>query len=79
MLTALGVDINQAGQVSATATAHGGDIVGGIADVKVDGTPHDILVLDNGLILAERSDKRVEGKNRLIALARSGPVAELAA
>lgn len=78
-LTALGVDIGRAGQVSAAATAHGGDIVGGIADVKVDGSPRDMLILDNGLILAERSDKRTEGKDRLVALARSGPVTELAA
>jgi hypothetical protein len=66
------------GLVSTEATAHGGDVVGGIADMKVDGAVHDVLILDNGLILAQRTDKRTAGKHRLVALAQSGPAVELA-
>ncbi|MBL0888216.1 M48 family metallopeptidase [Myceligenerans indicum] len=74
----LGIDAGGVGLISTEATAHGGDVVGGIADMKVDGTVHDMLILDNGLILAKRLDKRTEGKHRLVALAQSGTVAELA-
>lgn len=74
----LGIDTGRVGQVATEATAHGGEIVGGIADMKVDGIAHDMLILDNGLLLAERVDRKTEGKHRLVALARSGPVVELA-
>lgn len=77
-LARLGIDTARVGQVSTEATAHGGDVVGAIADMKVDGKTHDMLILDNGLLLAERLDKRTEGKDRLHALVRSGPVVELA-
>ncbi|MCB7137139.1 M48 family metallopeptidase [Cellulosimicrobium marinum] len=74
----LGVDVASATQVAAQATAHGGQVVGGLANVKVDGTQHDVLVLDNGLVLAPCPKKTEGGKARLAALARSAPVAELA-
>ncbi|WP_125774561.1 M48 family metallopeptidase [Antribacter gilvus] len=76
-LAELGIRLEAAGLVSETATAHGGDVIGGIADVKVDGTRQDLLVLDNGFILVP-SAKKPEGKDRLIALVESGSVVELA-
>src|SRR5262245_22127613 len=77
-LAELGIDARAAIQVDTVATAHGGEIVDGYANVKVDGQPHDMLILDNGLILVPCPKKTDGGKTRLIGLIQSGPVAELA-
>ena len=77
-LTELGIDAAQATLVQATATAKGGEIVGGIANMKVDGAWHDVLILTNGLILAPGPKSTDGGKKRLRALAASAPVEELA-
>ena len=53
--------------------------MGGLANVKVDGTQHDVLVLDTGLVLRPCPKKTDGGKNRLIELLRSGEVADIAA
>ena len=37
-LAEIGVDVSSTGQVAETATAHGGEVLGGMASVKVDGT-----------------------------------------
>ncbi|MBD7999246.1 M48 family metallopeptidase [Oerskovia gallyi] len=78
-LSALGIDTARAVQVSTTATAHGAEILGGLANVKVDGAQHDVLVLDTGLVLRPCPKKSDGGKNRLIALLQSGEVADVAA
>jgi Zn-dependent protease with chaperone function len=78
-LAALGVDVAAAVMVDQVATAHGGGVLGGLANVKVNDAPHDVLILDNGLILKPCPKNRDGGKNRLIQLVRSGSVAELAA
>lgn len=78
-LDALGIDVARAVQRDAQATAHGGDVVGGLANVKVDGTYHDVLVLDVGLILTPCPKRTEGGKARLVELVRSAPVADLAA
>ncbi len=78
-LVALGVDVTAAAQVGETPTAHGGEIVGGLANVKVDGAPHDVLVLDNGLILVPCPKKTEGGRSRLVGLVQSAPVDRLAA
>jgi Zn-dependent protease with chaperone function len=78
-LDALGIDVTTAVQQSAQATAHGGDVVGGLANVKVDGTFHDVLVLDLGLVMVPCPKKTEGGKARLVQLVQSAPVAELAA
>src|SRR5262249_42410623 len=77
-LTELGIDTRAAIQVDTVATASGGEIVDGYANVKVDGVPHDLLILDNGLILVPCPKKTDGGKSRMVALIQSGPVAELA-
>jgi Zn-dependent protease with chaperone function len=77
-MAALGIDVAAAVVVDRVATAHGGDIIGGLANVSVNGAPHDVLILDNGLILKSCPKKTDGGKNRLIALVQSAPVAELA-
>lgn len=74
----LGVDVESTGQVNEAASAHGGEVVGGLASVKVDGKKHDVLVLDVGMILVPTPKKDEYGKQRLIALLQSGSVVQLA-
>jgi Zn-dependent protease with chaperone function len=78
-LTALGVDATRGVQVAAKATAHGADAIGGLANVKVDGAQHDVLVLDTGLVLRPCPKKTDGGRNRLIDLLRSGEIQDVAA
>lgn len=78
-LTDLGIDAARAVQVSTAATAHRADVIGGLANVKVDGAPHDVLVLDTGLVLRPCPKKTDGGKNRLIELLNSGEVVDIAA
>ena len=75
-LTALGVDVSAAGPDAMTASAHIGEIVGGMSDMRTNGTTYDVLVLDTGLILAE---KPPGSGGSLSALTQSGSVAEIAA
>jgi hypothetical protein len=77
-LAELGIDASKAGLVQATATAKGADIIGGLANMKVDGAWHDVLILTNGLILAPGPKSTDKGKVRLQLFARSAPVEELA-
>ena len=77
-LAEIGVDVTSTGQVAETATAHGGEVLGGLASVKVDGTKHDVLVLDIGMILVPTPKKDEYGKARMISLLQSGSVVQLA-
>jgi Zn-dependent protease with chaperone function len=78
-LTALGVDI-AARPVAVTASADIGEIVGGISEMRTDETTYDVLVLDTGLVLAEKPPESEEdGWTRLSALTNSGSAAEIAA
>ncbi len=78
-LAGLGIDVRAAVQVDRVATAHGGDIIGGLANVSVNGRPHDVLILDNGLIMRPCPKSTDGGKGRLLGWAQSAPVSELAA
>ncbi|MDQ0425719.1 M48 family metallopeptidase [Cellulomonas iranensis] len=66
-LVDLGVDVEAVGQVAERATAHGASVVAGLATVAVDGAPHDVLVLDRGLVLVPCPKKPEGGKARLAA------------
>jgi Zn-dependent protease with chaperone function len=77
-LAALGIDVQAPVQVDVVATAHGGEIIDAMANVKINGVPHDLLILDNGFIVAPCPKSTDGGKNRLIGLVQSAPVAELA-
>ncbi|WP_027342014.1 M48 family metallopeptidase [Hamadaea tsunoensis] len=77
-LAALGVRVDEARVVEAAATAKKAEIIGGIANTKVNGAESDVLILDNGLILVNGAGKSDDGKNRLIRLLQSAPVADLA-
>lgn len=77
-LRALGVDVASAGQVAERATAHGGEVVDALANVDVNGQPHDVVLLDRGLVLVPCPKKKDEGKQRLISMLASTSVVELA-
>ena len=77
-LAGLGVSVEAAVQVDTVATAHGGVVIGGLANVSVNGQPHDVLILDNGLIMRPCPKSTDGGKGRLVDWVRSGSVAELA-
>ncbi|MDG4793853.1 M48 family metallopeptidase [Micromonospora sp. WMMD1082] len=77
-LTKLGIDPTGATVVQQRATADDADVIGAIANVKVDGVQHDLLVLDRGLILVAGPGKTSAGEKRLKALLGSAPVAKLA-
>lgn len=77
-VAALGIDAERAGQVEATATAHGATVLGGLANLDVNGGQHDVVVLDNGLLLVPCPKKTEGGKNRMLTLLDSAPVVELA-
>ena len=79
-LGALGIDVTAVGEVAVTPTTEFGAIVGGIGDMKADATSYDVLVLENGLILAENPGAtEVGGWANLETLVQFGSVAELAA
>lgn len=77
-LAALGVDADAVGQVAERATAHGGEILGGIANMQVGKAPHDVVVLDNGLLLVPCPKRTEGGKDRMRALLGSASVVQLA-
>ncbi|MFJ8581655.1 M48 family metallopeptidase [Micromonospora sp. NPDC093277] len=73
-----GVDPAQATVVQARASARDADLIGGLANIKIDGREHDVLVLDNGLVLIPDPGKSSEGEQRLTTLVRAEPVSEVA-
>ncbi|WP_431836659.1 M48 family metalloprotease [Cellulomonas sp. Y8] len=77
-LTALRVDVDRAGQEAAQADALGASLLAGVASVSVDGVRHDVLVLDEGLVLVP-APRRGSGRKRLAALVEGASVGELAA
>lgn len=77
-LAALGVDPEQGRIVQRRASADGSRLLAGLANIKVDGVEHDILVLNRGLVLISGPGKADKGTKRLQELVSSVPVAELA-
>ena len=77
-LAELGIDMTRATQVNQTATAHDSEILGGLANVKVDGAQRDVLILDRGLIMRPCPKKTDGGSGRLVEFAQEAPVLELA-
>ena len=75
-LTAVGVDVSATGPVAVTASADIGEIIGGISNMKNGDTRYDVVILDTGLILAE---KPPGSGGSLSALTQSGSVAQIAA
>ncbi|MEU8190018.1 M48 family metallopeptidase [Micromonospora carbonacea] len=76
-LAELGVDPSDATVVQRRVSARDADVVGGLANIKIDGTEYDVLVLDRGLVLVADPGRASQGERRLRALVASVPVAEL--
>ena len=70
-LAELGIDVSKAALVEARATAKGAHIRGGVASMRVNGKPHDVLVLDTGLLLIPGPRRSDGGKERLARVAQS--------
>lgn len=77
-LTALGINVAAVSLVQQRANARDSELVGGIANVKVDGTPYDLLLLNNGLVMVGNPGRANKGEERLRELACSAPVEHLA-
>jgi Zn-dependent protease with chaperone function len=78
-LANLGINVQAVGQVERRADAVGADVIAALANVKVDSIEHDLLVLDNGLVLVAGAGDSNHGKERLQRLLAAAPLAELAA
>ncbi|HEX5542995.1 MAG TPA: M48 family metallopeptidase [Micromonospora sp.] len=77
-LAELGIDPTRATLVEQKATAQGADLIAGIANIKVDGVEHDLLVLDRGCVFVADPGETDHGKRRMQELVGSVPLAELA-
>ncbi len=82
-LTALGIPASAGREHRAQADPTGAEVLGGLANMKSESGPLDVLILDRGLILAAAPKKAASmksegGKQRMVELLRSASVAELA-
>lgn len=77
-LRQMGIDPAKAVLVQQRATAAGANLIAALANVKVDGVEHDLLVLDRGLVFVPDPGKADKGRSRLEELVGSAPVVELA-
>ncbi|HEV7710391.1 MAG TPA: HtpX-like protease, partial [Asanoa sp.] len=77
-LAGLGIDPAVAGLVEERVTARGAQVIGGFANVAVDGHLHDLLLLTNGLVLVSDPGKVEKGQERLRAMVGSVPAELLA-
>lgn len=79
-LAALGVDVGAVGIIAISETGSAGQILGGIADMKSAVATYDVLILDSGLVLAERPGETSDsGTSRLDRLQNSGSTDEIIA
>lgn len=77
-LTALGIDPAAGKVVQRRADASGARLVAALANIKVDGVDHDLLMLNRGLVFVSNPGKADKGTKRLRELVESAPIAELA-
>ncbi|MGI5237800.1 M48 family metallopeptidase [Dactylosporangium sp. CA-139066] len=78
-LAELGINVTAVRQESARASAAGSEILGGLASLRAPGKLYfDLFILDNGLMLMPGPKETDDGRDRLIRVARSAPVSELA-
>ncbi|WP_434741627.1 M48 family metallopeptidase [Micromonospora sp. SH-82] len=77
-LAELGIDPADATATPGRVTGCRAGLIGGMANVKVDGVPCDLLVLDRGLVLVGDPGPAGEGEERLRKLVSSTSLEELA-
>ncbi|SCL41124.1 Zn-dependent protease with chaperone function [Micromonospora pallida] len=78
-LDRFGIDPERASVVQRRVDTRDAGLVGAIANVKIDGVQHDLLILDRGLVLVADPGRAGAGEKRLRALVGSTPVAQLVA
>ncbi|BCL13830.1 M48 family metallopeptidase [Micromonospora sagamiensis] len=78
-LAGFGVDPTRVTVVERRVTAHDAELIGGIANTKINGVQHDLLILDRGLVLVGKPGRANKGQKRLRKLVESAPVAQIAA
>lgn len=75
----LGIHVEAAEIVERSATASGSDVIGALANFKVDGAHTDLILLDRGIILVPAPKSTDKGEDRLRQLLGSAPVEQIAA
>ncbi|MFF3671215.1 hypothetical protein [Microtetraspora malaysiensis] len=77
-LERLGVDAGRATQAERAPSTFGSAVLAGLANVRVDGTEYDLIVLNTGLVLVAGPGSAGEGRQRMRRLVESAPAAKLA-
>ncbi|MEV0899759.1 M48 family metallopeptidase [Actinoplanes sp. NPDC049802] len=77
-LGVLGIKVDAARVVESRATAGGSDVIGALANVRVDGQETDLIILDNGLVLVPAPKGTDDGEKRLKAMLAGSDPATLA-
>lgn len=77
-LTHLGVHISAGTQRDTAPTAVGATTIGGLANVKVDGEDHDVIILTAGLVLVPEPGRINKGRLRMRDLVESMSADKLA-
>jgi len=77
-LADLGIDTAALTVVEERATARGARVIGGLANVKVDNFPHDVILLNSGFVFVPDPGKVGKGRERLRGLVGSSSAESLA-
>ncbi|GIE83395.1 hypothetical protein Aph02nite_93450 [Actinoplanes philippinensis] len=77
-LAAIGIHVEAARVVEAKATASGADVIGAMANVRVDEQEHDLILLDRGFLFVPAPKSSSEGEKRLHELLSNNDPAVLA-
>jgi Zn-dependent protease with chaperone function len=77
-LAAAGVDVTQTTMVEARATATGAQVIGGMANIQVDGAETDVILLNRGFVLVPAPKDTDGGDDRLERIVSSVAPADLA-
>ncbi|WP_214103593.1 M48 family metallopeptidase [Acrocarpospora catenulata] len=78
-LADLGIDVGAATQERLHPQASGTEVIGGMANTRVNGTPHDLLLLTGGFVLIPNPGRVNKGRLRLMDLVEDTPADKLAA
>ncbi|GIH29285.1 hypothetical protein Aph01nite_75950 [Acrocarpospora phusangensis] len=77
-LTRMGVHVAAGTQRNAAPTAVGASVIGGLANVKVDGKDHDVIILTAGLVLVPEPGRINKGRLRMLDMVNGQPADKLA-
>ncbi|GAA2493364.1 M48 family metallopeptidase [Winogradskya humida] len=78
-LAEMGVRVEAATVIEAKATGRGAEVIGAMANVKVDGIESDLVLLNRGFVVASAPKKSDKGEQRLEELVQMYTGEELAA